>query len=121
MAWAQIKVENICEPKLEPNEFALLEDPLNVSNDVQGPLCKSEVKSEISDIDESYSETPICPPIKTEQDSSYNIKTEIKSETSDVRENCSKIADKPELKETKYENLPFKIGKQIDRVTITSE
>ena len=67
-----VKVENypdVCVPKLETYESALLEDPLNISNDAQGLLCKSEIKSEASDIDEYYSETPICPPIKTEQDS----------------------------------------------------
>ena len=34
-----IKVENfpdVCEPKLERDESALLEDPLNVSSDAQG-------------------------------------------------------------------------------------
>ena len=36
-----IKVENfpdVCEPKLESDESALPEDPLNVSSNAQGPL-----------------------------------------------------------------------------------
>ena len=67
-----VKVENdpdVCVPKLETYESALLEDPLNVSNDAQGLLCKSEIKSETNDVDEYYSETPI----KTEQDSLETI------------------------------------------------
>ena len=43
-----IKVENfpdVCEPKLERDESTLLEDPLNVLSDAQGPfLYKNEIK-----------------------------------------------------------------------------
>ena len=63
-----IKIENFYEPKLETNESAHLEDPLNVSNDAQGPFSyeiKAEIKSEIDDVSENCSEIVI----KTEQDS----------------------------------------------------
>ena len=67
-----IKVENFYEPKLETNESALLEDPLNVSSDAQGPFSyeikaeiKAEIKSEINDVSENCFEIVI----KTEQDS----------------------------------------------------
>jgi hypothetical protein len=54
-----IKIENFCEPKLETNESAVLEDPLNISSDAQGPFLfdiKSEIKTEISDVNENCSE-----------------------------------------------------------------
>ena len=53
-----IKVENVCEPELETNESAVLEDPLNVSSYAQGQLSyiKSEIKTEISDVNEICSE-----------------------------------------------------------------
>ena len=54
-----IKIENVCEPELETNESAVLEDPLNVSSYAQGLLSydvKSEIKTEISDVNENCSE-----------------------------------------------------------------
>ena len=66
-----IKVENlsdVLEPKLERNESAFLEDPLNVSNDAKELFSyeiKTEIKSETSDVSENCSEIVI----KTEQDS----------------------------------------------------
>ena len=54
-----IKIENGCEPELETNESAVLEDPLNVSSYAQGPFSydiKSEIKTEISDVNEICSE-----------------------------------------------------------------
>ena len=63
-----IKIENFYEPKLEINESALLEDPLNVLSDAQEPFSyeiKAEIKSEINDVSENCSEIVI----KTEQDS----------------------------------------------------
>ena len=51
-----VKVENypdVFEPKLERNESALLEDPLNVSSDTQGPFSyeiKAEINTEINQI-----------------------------------------------------------------------
>ena len=66
-----IKVENlsdVLEPKLERNESAFLEDPLNVSNDAKELFSyeiKTEIKSETSDVSEFCSEFVI----KTEQDS----------------------------------------------------
>ena len=64
-----IKVENVYEPKLEPNVSALLEDPLNVLSDAQGPF-SYEIKAE--------------------------IKTEIKTDLNDFSENCSEIGIKTE-------------------------
>ena len=63
-----IKVESFYEPKLEIDESALLEDPLNVSSNAQGPFSyeiKTEIKSEINDVCENCSEIVI----KTEEDS----------------------------------------------------
>ena len=54
-----IKIENVGEPELETNESAVLEDPLNVSSYAQGPFSydiKSEIKTEISDVNEICSE-----------------------------------------------------------------
>ena len=70
-----IKFENftdvVCEPKLERDECALLEDPLNVSSDAQGPFLykneiKTVIKSKIDDANENCSEIFICRLIKTE-------------------------------------------------------
>ena len=48
-----IKVENVCKPKLETNEYALLE---------------IEIKSEISNVNENCSKIEPNPPIKTEKE-----------------------------------------------------
>ena len=41
-----IKIENVCEPELETNKSAVLEDPLNVSSYAQGPFLY-DIKSEM--------------------------------------------------------------------------
>ena len=82
-----IKVENfpdVCELKLERDESALLEDPLNISCDAQGPFLhkneiKTEIKSEIEDANENCSEIFICPSIKTEHNvlAKYPVVTKV--------------------------------------------
>ena len=64
-----IKVETVCELKLETNESALLEDPLNVSRDAQGLFsCENEIKSEISNVNENCSKIDLDHPIKEGQE-----------------------------------------------------
>lgn len=64
-----IKLETVCELKLETNESVLLEDPLNVSSDAQGLFsCKNEIKSEISNVNENCSIIEPNPPIKAEKE-----------------------------------------------------
>ena len=64
-----IKVENVCKPKLESNESALLENPLIGPKDDQGPFsCENEIKSEINDVKENCSKIEPNPPIKAEKE-----------------------------------------------------
>ena len=97
-----IRFENfpdVCEPKLERDESTLLEDPLNVSSDAQGPFLykneiKTKIKSETEDANENCSEIFICPSIKTEHNvlAKYPVVTKVvnKRKRKDVNQKVNK-------------------------------
>ena len=103
-----IKIENVCEPELETNESTVLEDPLNVSSYAQGPFSydiKSEIKTEISDVNE------ICSENVSRIESSFQIPVStIKS--SFEKELCSNNNDEdaeiPDYEKKRLENIAEK-------------
>ena len=116
-----IKIENVCEPELETNESAVLEDPLNVSSYPQGPFSYN-IKSEISDVNEICSENgsrmkSSCQiPVSTIQSTFENDKD---AEIPDYeKKRMENIAEKKAIFEEKLRNAklavrakPFKCSK----------
>ena len=118
-----IKIENVGEPELETNESAVLEDPLNVSSYAQGPFSydiKSEIKTEISDVNEICSEnvsriessfqipvSTIQSPFEKELSSNNNAED---AEIPDYeKKRLANIAEKKDLFEEKLMNAKFAV------------
>jgi len=118
-----IKIENVCEPELETNESAVLEDPLNISSYAQGPFSydiKSEIKTEISDVNENCSEnvsrmkSSIQIPVSTiqfpfEKDFSSNNNDEDAEIPDYEKKRLENIAEKKAMFEDKLRNAKFAV------------